>query len=253
MALSSNSIIHFTNTKDALKGILESNFKLKYCKEQIETTEGISLIGVPMVSFCDIPLSEVKDHIIKYGSYGIGLTREWAERNGLNPVLYLEKNSRLGLSLEKAYDHFVYAPEGGLEDLLDENKAVFDIFRYVKNYQSDLVRRGQVLKDYRFSDEREWRFVPCYSEDIPMIIGADILGSNDDEDIKYISDANDKLKNITLDFQPNDIKYIIIENDNEISEFLDLLRRAKGNKYSYNDIERLMTRILTTEQIVTDM
>ncbi|MGY4040623.1 abortive infection system antitoxin AbiGi family protein [Aeromonas hydrophila] len=254
MALSSNSIIHFTNTKDALKGILENNFKLKYCREKIELEDVYFEFSVPMVSFCDIPLSEVKEHIKKYGNYGIGLTRQWAERNGLNPVLYLEKRSRLGNSLEMVYDHFIdSAPGNELEDLPEQNKAAYDLFRYIKNYQSDLVRRNDVIKNYRFSDEREWRYVPCFSSDIPMLISGDMLSSDDDEAKKYKQHAMDSLKKCHLEFTPNDIKYIIIENDSEISEFVDLLRRAKGNRYSYNDIERLMTRILTTEQIVTDM
>ncbi|WP_265463034.1 abortive infection system antitoxin AbiGi family protein [Aeromonas salmonicida] len=253
MTLSTNTIMHFTNTKAALRGILESDFNLKYCNERIEIEGAVFEMSVPMVSFCDIPLSEVKEHITKYGSYGIGLTREWAERNGLNPVLYLERKSRLGNSLEKAYDHFIDYDDGTLEDLKEENKAVYDIFRYVKNYQADLIRGGRVLKDYRFSDEREWRYVPCFTEEIPMLIPKAVLDSDTEGWVKYVYKAKEQLKGITLSFQPNDIKYIIIENDAEISEFLDLLRRAKGNKYSYNDIERLMTRILTTEQIVTDM
>lgn len=56
-----------------------------------------------------------------------------------------------------------------------------------------------------------------------------------------------------MEFTPNDIKYIIIESDDEIAEFVELLRTAKGNKYSYHDIERLMTRLLTTEQILGDI
>ncbi len=249
MALSSNSIIHFTNTKDALKGILEDNFKLKYCKERIETKESIFELSVPMVSFCDIPLSEVKDHISKYGSYGIGLTREWAENNGLNPVLYLEKNSRLGDSLEVVFDNTLE----DIKDWSEHHSATNDLFRYIKNYEADLVRRGNVMKNYRFSDEREWRYVPCYNQNIPMLINADVLDSTKEEDRQFVEMANDSLKDHRLEFGPNDIKYIIIENDSEISEFVDLLRRAKGNKYSYSDIERLMTRVLTTEQIVTDM
>ena len=35
MAISPSSIIHFTNKKESLIGILTNNFKLSYCKEKI--------------------------------------------------------------------------------------------------------------------------------------------------------------------------------------------------------------------------
>lgn len=85
MPLSSSSIIHFTNKKAYLKGILENNFHISYCSETVTFGTQNWSFHAPMVSFCDIPLSEVKNHIEKYGSYGIGLTKEWASRNGLNP------------------------------------------------------------------------------------------------------------------------------------------------------------------------
>ncbi len=75
MALSSNSLIHLTQKKEALIGILENNFKIKYCYEIINTSSGKINAAFPMVSFCDIPLSQIKEHINKYGSYGIGLKK----------------------------------------------------------------------------------------------------------------------------------------------------------------------------------
>jgi hypothetical protein len=89
MALSSNSLFHFTY-KNALLRILKEQFKVKYCFEIIYTHEIPFEFGIPMVSFCDIPLSEVKEHMNKYGSYGIGMNMKWAKNNGLNPVLYID-------------------------------------------------------------------------------------------------------------------------------------------------------------------
>ena len=87
MGLSSNSLIHFTPKKEYLVGILENNFKINYCVEEI-FTEKYSMSGAfPMVCFCDIPLSEITAHMFNYGDYGIGLKREWIISNGLNPVL----------------------------------------------------------------------------------------------------------------------------------------------------------------------
>jgi hypothetical protein len=248
MGLSSNSIIHFTNTKEKLKGILTENFKVKYCLEEITfPLKGPVSYAAPMVSFCDIPFGEVKNHISNYGPYGIGLTKEWAERNSLNPVLYLEKNSSLAKSYWSIYESYILKSNKKLNEFSPDEYCILDLMRYMKNYQSDLVRAGKVLKDYRFSDEREWRYVPEFSEHYYMILD----GNSYDTDDKK-NKQNEKLEKLRLEFDPNDIKYIIIEKDIEISEFLDLLRTSKGKKYSYSDVERLMTRLMTTEQIVSD-
>ena len=71
MGLSPSTLFHLTS-KTGLKGILKDNFKLKYCLEKIDHTEMPVELAIPMVAFCDIKISEIKDHIDKYGSYGIG-------------------------------------------------------------------------------------------------------------------------------------------------------------------------------------
>lgn len=245
MSLSSNSIIHFTNNSAALKGILKDNFKLSYCLESPILDNRSINFYVPMVSFCDIPLSEVKEHITKYGPYGLGLTKEWAERKRLNPVLYIDKNSELSKSYRKVY--FDYAVKSGklISELNETEICLVDILRYIKSYQADLVRGGQVINEYRFSDEREWRYLPKYEEGKQFICSKELF-----EEHKV--DIVNAIKNDRLEFEPNDIKYIIIESENEISEFLDLLKTTKGKAYSYHDVERLMTRIITTEQIIKD-
>src|SRR5689334_8614782 len=97
MAISSSALIHFTKQKSSLKGILQRGFHIFYCLENLNLdNRGKSRhyeAAYPMVSFCDLPLSEVKNHIDKYGSYGIGLKKDWAIKNRLNPVLYFEKSS----------------------------------------------------------------------------------------------------------------------------------------------------------------
>jgi hypothetical protein len=70
---------------------------------------------------------------------------------------------------------------------------------------------------------------------------------------KNKAECDAKLTHLRLEFEPNDIKYIIINDDSEITEFVNHLRVAKGNKYSFHDVERLTTRILTSEQIFGDI
>jgi hypothetical protein len=238
MGLSSNSIIHFSNKK-GLEGILGKNFGMKYCKETLYTNYSDPIeLYVPMISFCDIPLSETKEHIGKYGNYGIGLTKEWAKNNNLNPVLYIEQNSYLTRSYISVFKDTKDTKE------MTAKKNTLNILRYMKNYEADLLRGRKITKNYRFSDEREWRYV------------ADINSAN----IKFLItkaeyDKNKHgrlLPNVSLKFEPRDIKYIIIKNDNEIEHFINLLRNAKGKTYTQFDIERLTTRIITAEQIKSD-
>lgn len=243
MAISSNSIIHFTNSKEALKSILEDNFKVHYCIEKIVLGAIKVDMAVPMVSFCDISLSQVKEHMDKYGKYGIGLTKEWAIKEGLNPVLYLEKNSNLSKSIINFYKEYI-TDRIHLDKLTEYQKQLFDILRHTKNYQNDLVRQEKTYKDYRYYDEREWRYVLKYTEDHQIF--HIVNGSYDKEN------ANNNIKKHRLKFTPNDIKYIIIEDDTEINEFIRILQSAKGRNFSYEDVEKLTTRIITSKQIMDD-
>lgn len=246
MSLSANTLIHFTDTKDKLKKILEENFRIYFCKEFVTLGEIEAKYVAPMVSFCDIPLSEIKNHITKYGNYGIGLTKEWGMAKRLNPVLYLSQTSMLSESIRKSLAHFCDVDD--TDDFSMEQKDLFDVARYIKNYEGVLLRKGIADSKYRFSDEREWRYVPPNTEKCDMLVD---YSHYSDPQNKSVCD--EKLLDLRLDFGPNDIKYIIIKNDDEIGEFIDHLKRAKGNKYSYHDVERLTTRILTVEQIEGDM
>jgi hypothetical protein len=247
MGLSSNSIIHFTKTSKALKGILEDNFRLAYCLEQIEIGGHSIEFAVPMVSFCDIPLSEIKSHINKYGKYGIGLTKEWAQNKKLNPVLYIDNKSSLSYSYLTIYKEYIINFKKTSDILDKKEKSIVDILRYIKNYQNKLVRGRKTFKEYRFSDEREWRYLIDFNEPANFILAKEVYTTKVQKEI-----ANKNIRKYRLEFTPNDIKYIIIQRDSEISEFLDVLEYSKGNKYSYNDVKRLMTRIITTEQIMED-
>lgn len=248
MGLSSNSLIHITKNKTSLKGILSNDFKIKYCLEKMYSDTFEYVFGVPMVSFCDIPLSQVKNHIKSYGSYGIGLSRKWAIKNGLNPVLYIEKNSALA---EHTFDilYEVVLNDKKVKELNQSELALADFFRYSKNYEGELIRNNKLIDaNYRFSDEREWRY--CPEKDIlkknPYII------DKEKDYIKNKSKFNIPVSKIKLKFEPDDITYIIIKKESEISEFVRFLEDAKGKTYSMEQVRRLTTRIITTEQIQSD-
>jgi hypothetical protein len=243
MALSSNTLFHFTN-KNALLGIIKDKFKIKYCFETVETHLEPFEFGIPMVSFCDIPLSEVKDHMSKYGSYGIGMKKKWAKQNGLNPVLYIDQNSSLIRSYHHIYNNLL---ENRFVLSLNENEQnLVNIVRYFKNYQADLKRKnGTITKDYKFADEREWRYVPDANE-IQML-----LSPKNYRRVELLNDLKEPLENLRLNFEIMDIAYIIV---NDESEILDLIIHLKKifKSIDISMIENLISKILTKEQIHND-
>jgi hypothetical protein len=241
MPLSTNSLFHYTKELKVLESILSDGFfKVHYCKESIEIGTEVGEFYVPMVSFCDIPMSEVKNHIVSYGEYGLGLTKEWASKQRLNPVLYIEHNSSLAASILTALRTFTRT-DLNIDAMIPERKSIHDILRYVKNYEGDLRRKiAPTIEKYRFSDEREWRFVPSVEAPCPMMPRERI--THDMRDI----DSN--LANFFLPFNACDIRYIIIKDDSELSGMVDFIRQI----YQSN-ADRLLTRIITIDQIKNDL
>ena len=92
--LSANTLFHFTRTRETLINILKTRF---YPRLSLEENFFFSKMGdkiaYPMVCFCDIPLSQIKNHTNSYGKYAIGLKKEWAQKNGISPILYTHKDS----------------------------------------------------------------------------------------------------------------------------------------------------------------
>ncbi|MBK8244220.1 MAG: hypothetical protein IPK88_12405 [Saprospiraceae bacterium] len=249
MPISSNTLFHFTNKKENLIGILNNNFNIYYCIESLDLGGNRILdYAAPMVCFCDIPLGKIKKHLVAYGNYGLGLTKEWGIRNQLNPVLYLEANSILSSSIKVIYDNFILKKAGLFWDFNSKiDQAILNQLRYCKNYErkkDNLIENSSVSKYY---DEREWRYCPSYSTNYQTILGGAYLPTKTN-----LKSINSSVKHLKLEFTPDDIKYIFINNDEEILEFINLLKTTKSKKYSKQEVEKLSTRIITIKQLKED-
>jgi hypothetical protein len=247
MPISSNSVIHFTNNIETLKKIVTEGFKIKYCVEVIKTKEGNYSPAVPIVSFCDIPLSHLKDHLEKYGNYGIGLSKEWAIQKGLNPVLYLEKNSSLASNFKLSTSAQIRPLQKKWSDFDEHEKNLMDIFRYIKNYESELIRKGKTINNYRFYDEREWRYSPPHDDCKRMV-----LTKNQYKEERLKSLADKSIEHLRLTFDVSDIIYLILENDSEVVEFVKWMRDNYSERVTDANILKLTSRIITVDRIKTD-
>ena len=250
MALYPNILFHFT-TKQGLYAILRDTFKVSYARETILGGNKIKEFAVPMVSFSDLRLSELKDNLGTYGKVGIGMTKGWAIRKGLNPVMYASKESLLTENFIDGIEDFFRLVEDS-KDTTGRFEAAYNntinTLRYIKNYKGDLIRPGRRIKhNYVFANEREWRFVPPVDDKILSFIPIDKISSP-----KQKSSYNQKVSHIRLQFRPDDIKYLIVEKDSDINSLITHLRHVK-NRFSYPTVDRLSSRILTYEQIEKDV
>jgi Protein of unknown function (DUF2743). len=192
--LSSDSLFHFTSQRQYLENIIENGFSPRYCVEDLsQFAEALSAEGhekveyaIPMVCFCDIPLSKVKEHISVYKGYGIGCTKAWGIERGITPVVYTKPNSETTKGIQKTVLSTKKITEVIPEDI-PHFRAIREglqrLIKFVKPYEGKFEHSGKVFENKRFYDEREWRFVP----DIENKEGAELLPWIDKMGIFYMA------------------------------------------------------------------
>lgn len=251
MALSANSIIHYTSEIDNILNIIRANgLRFSYCLETIKTRGSQNFTGaIAMISFCDIPLSDYKKHFYNkkstgdlgyYGDYAIGLSKKWARLNGLNPIFYVDSRSHVSTTLRKDFERFIQSVEP--ISVINPHQ----MFLYSKNYEGELYRGGLLKKkEYRYYDEREWRIVPDSKQLIgnPVVIEEKIYRRNK-------SRFQDAIENCLLKFTLEDISYIIVKTDAEKPQIYNQLRDSF--KFQGEVIDLTSITVLTSEQIVGD-
>ena len=236
MAISSNTLFHFTKEFKYLKQIIEEGLWPRYC---IEKKWNGKDLAIPMLCFCDIPLSQVKDHIDEekgYGCYGIGISKSFARDNKITPVTYLYQGSVMGNKIEYYISNYT-TPSDNLKKMDFEELMLY----YVKkvsgyNKDSELKRK--------FYNEREWRYVPQISKDIHLEI---LTGDYDEESIKNENSQRTAKSKVKL--KPEDISYIIVKEESEVKMMVEVLKK----KYHNNRLlEQLYSRIISVKQIIED-
>ena len=250
MNISANTLFHFTNEKDNLLSILKNGFYHRLCLEKNELySKPYNQMAIPMVCFCDIPLGNILQHMNTYGNYALGLSKEWARKKGITPVLYANNDS---LALDSLRKQLYYINEELTSSETDAfNKEILDgIFYftcYIKQYEEmDLNIHA---KGKRFYDEREWRYVPSFSahgEQRLILSKIEFDNTDNKENINTILEKN------PLKYSIKDINYIIVNSDKDILDVKHSIEAIKGGRYSPKELELLVTKIISAEKITND-
>jgi hypothetical protein len=278
--LHANAFFHFTNNFDAFKNIVKNGFYPRYSFEKflgglnnirnyitehlgenkINELTLLGDIGIPMVCFCDIRLSQTKNHISKYGNYAIGLRKEWKDKTEISPVIYIDtKNSATNHIMNAFFSSFLllhgpYTDDGKFQSLKDH---FFNLACFVKPYEGKKWNKETNNYDENvidFYDEREWRYVPPINiqrlksgQDLPP----QLLPANFFNDKDAINKFNEFLKaRYTLKFEAQDVKYLIVNNDEDLNEAVEFIESL--DSLDNNQKNSLLTKLLTVSQIIED-
>lgn len=242
----SHTLFHFTKNIEFLKDILVNGFWPRYCLEDSGWYGGDGYsVAYPMVCFCDIPLSRVGDHVVFYGNYGVGVTREWAQSNELSPVLYLNQNTPVHAALSALVNGNIVGSGYYNESNSDVNRLMANIKPLQGTMRYD---GGMIVKE--FYQESEWRAVPVdrgSSDVLPWV------SERQYQDENFIFEANAKVKELkSLKLTPADIKYIFVKSDSDISSIVKFLQ-DKLDSYPVAQLNVLISRIVSLETIQRDL
>lgn len=190
-AQSANTLFHFMKKEHYLEEILlKKAIVPRYCNENLEYLKiknGETVFKEVMVlqkCFCDIPFHKLTErfplrivgelddalkefipesytHPDLYGKYGIAFSKGWGEKNNLQPVHYLNEESRFTENFSNLIQKILIeddVPDEFCDDIL--NRLCF-----IKPLRGTMKRRFEkgdfeIELQKNFHDEKEWRYVP---------------------------------------------------------------------------------------------
>jgi hypothetical protein len=241
----SSTLFHFTGNIDILKSILKDGFWPRYCLEDVAwlTVNEYDYISFPMVCFCDIPLSRIEEHVGFYGRFGIGMSRKWAEQNGLNPILYVSGSNHLAVELLHLNEH---ANELEGEKRSAAKETMRYIFAHIKPTTGSMVIKGAPVQK-RFYQESEWRYVPKCDKITSYLKRVE----HDDSD-RLLSENLKTRNHCLLKFEPSDVRYIFVENDSDVPAIMNHIQ-SELDGHSLAAIKILSSRVLSLESLHEDL
>ena len=253
--LSSDTLFHFTNSKEILINIIKNGFYPRYSIENYSFSDYNLSFAIPMVCFCDIPLSKTIEHSMEYGQFAIGMSKEWAMQKGVTPVFYIQQDSLILNKLQKAFDlsytSFLEKFQKRLflskEEQVNLTEIVKDLNCVFHNTKPIIGISTKNGKEKKFYDEKEWRFYPDFDGDNYSYsqISINYVHFNEEKKRKTI-----ELEKKALTFTLNDMDYIIVPSEMKKQEIITEIKNLFPEKIDFLISQKL--QIITMEQIKKD-
>ncbi|MFD1753567.1 abortive infection system antitoxin AbiGi family protein [Rufibacter sediminis] len=273
MALSARTLFHYTEEQGFLIDALQNGFAPRYCLEDFSyayppNPPGSVEIALAMKCFCDIRLSQTQEHTAMYGEYVIGLTKEWAIRNEITPVLYFHEtslNPNLYIHVQTTLSEIVMGMLGkSMEEMASTDLRslpyipsalsncigiMHKMKYYMKQIDGYMLRGGERMHKY-FYDEKEWRYTPQTNRESPEENARPELFIEEFRDEVIKEQEHRRLRQYhRLLFDETDIKYLIVPSAEKEIEFKQALRDQVTR---FGNIDNLIQKVRNFEDIRND-
>ena len=219
---SANTLFRFFKKPDYLFSSIEKKAMIpRYYGENIEYLDiGFHQIAYPMICFCDITVHRLGEHLDLYGKYGIAFSKSWGIRKGIQPLQYVNKHSILCRDFSEAFNTSIKEEK---ED--SATNFLLTQMYYMKPIEGTMPRDGKNITK-NFTDECEWRYIPNTSLiDLPQAVTESDMASIDVLN-RTISETDD----IWLKFEFDDIKYIILQTNQDFEKICAFLDRVVADE-----------------------
>ena len=281
-----SALFHYTRNQNILFNILKDGLKFSYCKEKFSDN---LCLGLPMISFCDIPIGNSAEHSSKYGQYAIALSKRKLlqdYKGALGPVNYFTSLSSVKAAFElreegenKKQELDKITKASSSKEITMEIKGqtfkgkalspehaqnALQLFFKSINYHHFSTQSISLMKAYQSLyenkkqinyDECEWRIVLPENAKINENILCKWFWTENEYDNWRIGRKDKFINELPLLFSVDDIEYIIVPTKELIPNFIKRLIKLKmicGEKLEDKDRYSLVSKVISLEQIKRD-
>lgn len=294
-AQSANTLFHFVTKDTYLQAALQRRALVpRYCTENIEYLEldsephQFSEIQVLQKCFCDIPFHKLADsfnvqgtgasfnslsqsekdeigkhntHFDYYGRYAISFSKKWGEKNGLQPIQYINTESNFSRYFSIAIKEAMSAdsiPPAIEKDVLYRIafcKPLRGIMhRRVKRTAGSAVDAVDVEIYKNFHDECEWRYVPRFEDLSDFRIQSIIANPNL---MQLANSINQRLeaeeyRRLWLEFEYDDIRYIVVPDAAARVKLIGTILDLPDSQFQQGESISIQKSILVSKILVLD-
>lgn len=290
---SANSLFHFVSSAEYVISSLKRRALCpRCCTEDVRYLnirngeKQFDEVAVLQKCFCDITLQNVlkefpvvstenNEHLTKeqkdlipgksthlelYGRFALGFSKSWGEKNNLQPIQYIVEGSGRADEFSRAIEAAI--KENDLSDSIAD--SIINRICFTKPVRGRMKRRTAASGIFEFEifknfhDEHEWRYVPLNQQGIDNLIAKtallDMAGL-----LNEMSDTieNERFQNIWLHFHYDDIRYIIVPDNEGRLEIINAIQALNDDLFDNEKAALqksiLISKILVINEIAKDL